>query len=83
MRPPGRDTLRLITQFSAGALEVGLSVAVGAGIGYWLDSVLDTAPWLTLFWLLCGVIAGFRSLLRLVKRLERAEGQKEDDGNAP
>ncbi len=83
MRPPGRDTLRLITQFSAGALEVGLSVAVGAGIGYWLDSVLDTAPWLTLFWLLCGVIAGFRSLLRLVKRLERAEGQKDDDGNAP
>ncbi len=83
MRPPGRDTLRLITQFSAGALEVGLSVAVGAGIGYWLDSVFGTAPWLTLFWLLCGVAAGFRSLLRLMKRLERAEGQKEDDGNAP
>lgn len=70
-----------MTQFSAGTLELGLSVAIGAGIGYWLDSVFQTAPWLTLFWLLCGVIAGFRSLLRVARRLEKIEGEEDKDGD--
>lgn len=77
-----RETVRVVTQYSAGALELGVSVAVGAGLGYWLDSMFDTAPWLTLFWLLCGVVAGFRSLLRVVRRLEKAEGQRDGDGTA-
>lgn len=75
--------LHLITHFSAGTLEMGVSVAVGIGIGYWLDSVFDTAPWLTLFWLAAGVVAGFRALIRVVRRLEHEEGRKERDGNAP
>jgi ATP synthase protein I len=69
-----------MTQYSAGTLELGVSVAAGAGLGYWLDSVFHTAPWLTLFWLLCGVIAGFRSLLRVARRLEKAEGETDQDG---
>jgi ATP synthase protein I len=78
-----RGTLQLITEFSAGTLELGLSVAIGAGLGYWLDSVLHTAPWLTLFWLLCGVVAGFRSLIRVARRLEKAEGENGRDGKSP
>jgi ATP synthase protein I len=77
-----RGTLRLITEFSAGTLELGLSVAIGAGIGYWLDSVFHTAPWLTLFWLLCGVFAGFRSLIRVARRLEKLESENNRDGNS-
>jgi ATP synthase protein I len=77
-----RGTLKLITEFSAGTLEVGLSVAIGAGIGYWLDSVFHTAPWLTLFWLLCGVFAGFRSLLRVARRLEKVESEDDRDRNS-
>jgi F0F1-type ATP synthase assembly protein I len=86
MSSKGRGTLRLISEYSAGTLELGLSVAVGAGIGYLLDTkVFDgrTAPWLTLFWLLCGVFAGFRSLVRVVRKLERDEDQEHQDGNAP
>lgn len=81
----GRDsgTLHLITHFSAGTLEMGVSVAVGIGIGYWLDSIFGTSPWLMLFWLVAGVVAGFRSLIRVVRRLEQEEGRKERDGNAP
>lgn len=77
-----RGTLRLLTDYSAGTLEMGLSVAIGAGLGYWLDSVFHTAPWLTLFWLLCGVVAGFRSLIRVARRLEKAEGENDRDGNS-
>lgn len=79
-REQRRDNLRLVTQYSAGTLELGVSVAVGAGIGYWLDSVFHTAPWLTLFWLLCGVVAGFRSLLRVARRLEKDEEETNRDG---
>ena len=82
MRPKRRETVRAAAGYSAGTVELGISVAVGAGIGYALDQYFDTAPWLTLFWLLCGVIAGFRSLFRVVKRLERSEGQGEDHGNS-
>lgn len=78
-----QETLRLITRFSAGTLELGLSVAIGAGIGYWLDTTFGTGPWLTLFWLLAGVIAGFRSLLRVVRKLEKEEGLGDGDGNDP
>lgn len=78
-----RENLRLVTQFSAGALELGMSVAVGAGIGYVLDTVVfqkRTAPWFTLFWLLCGVFAGFRSLIRVVRRLESEGDGRDRDG---
>jgi F0F1-type ATP synthase assembly protein I len=80
-----RDTVRLVTQFSAGTLEMGLSVAVGAGIGYVLDTVVfagRTTPWLTLFWLLCGVVAGFRSLFRVLRKLQK-EGEQEGNDNPP
>lgn len=80
-----RTTLRLVTHVSAGTLELGLSVAAGAGIGYVLDTVVfdgRTTPWLTLFWLLCGVIAGFRSLFRVLRRLQQ-DGEQEGNGNPP
>ncbi len=75
--------MRLVTDFSAGTLELGVSVAVGVGIGYWLDAVFDTAPWLTLFWLMCGIFAGFRALIRVARKLEGAEDQDDRDGSAP
>jgi ATP synthase protein I len=83
MKEKGRETMRLLTEFSAGTLELGLSVAVGALLGYWLDSVFHTAPWLTLFWLLCGVVAGFRSLVRVARKLEMEESGRDRDGQEP
>jgi ATP synthase protein I len=66
------------TSYSAGALEMGLSVVIGMTIGYWLDEVLGTAPWMALLWMTCGAVAGFRSLWRLAKRMEReAEAEEE------
>jgi ATP synthase protein I len=74
------------TSYSAGAAEMGLSVVIGMAIGYWLDELLGTAPWMALLWMSCGAIAGFRSLYRLAKRMEReAEAdearEKGEDGD--
>jgi ATP synthase protein I len=77
--PRGEDKgkiLRQIASYSTLGLEMGLSVAVGAIIGYYLDKWLHTDPWLLIVFLIFGVIAGFRSLYRALKRLERED--KED-----
>jgi ATP synthase protein I len=79
MTPLGEDKgkiLRQIGSYSTLGLEMGLSVAVGAIIGYYLDKWLHTDPWLLIVFLIFGVIAGFRSLYRALKRLERED--KED-----
>jgi ATP synthase protein I len=79
MALPGEDKgkiLRQIASYSTVGLEMGLSVAVGAIIGYYLDKWLNTEPWLLIVFLIFGAIAGFRSLYRALKRLEREN--KED-----
>ena len=51
-------------------LEVGLSVVVGFLIGTWLDEWLETAPWSLLIFGIAGIIAGYRSMFRMVKRMQ-------------
>ncbi|RLB06962.1 MAG: hypothetical protein DRG50_04210 [Deltaproteobacteria bacterium] len=50
---------------------MGLAVAVGVGIGYYLDKWLGTRPWFLIIFLFFGIVAGFRSLYRALKRMER------------
>lgn len=54
----------------AWASTVGLflviSTAVGLGIGVYLDRKLGTSPWLTVFFLIIGIAAGFWNILREV-----------------
>jgi ATP synthase protein I len=52
-------------------LELGLSVAIGVLVGWWLDQHLGTQPWLMLLWLVFGLAAGFRGVMRAVKRADR------------
>jgi F0F1-type ATP synthase assembly protein I len=40
-------------------LEIAVAVFLGAGVGYWLDSVCQTGPWLMVLGLVIGSIAGF------------------------
>ncbi|HEX3765145.1 MAG TPA: AtpZ/AtpI family protein [Kofleriaceae bacterium] len=58
---------------SAGGLELGISVAIGALFGAWLDGKAGTEPWLLIVFLILGSIAGFRGVLRAVARAERAD----------
>jgi ATP synthase protein I len=40
--------------------------------GMWLDRKAGTTPWLMLVFLVIGLVAGFRNLMRAVKRAEKA-----------
>ncbi|MBF0370758.1 MAG: AtpZ/AtpI family protein [Magnetococcales bacterium] len=48
------------------ASELVSAVMVGAGLGYLLDSWLETQPWMTVVFLFLGVAAGFRNMYRAV-----------------
>ena len=55
-------------------LEVGLSVVVGFLIGTWLDDWLETAHWFLIIFGIAGIIAGYRSMFRMVKRMQYDTG---------
>jgi ATP synthase protein I len=58
---------------STAGLELGISVALGLGLGYWLDTKAGTGPWLMLVFMVLGLVAGFRGILRAIKRAEGAD----------
>jgi len=72
--PTARKTRRAYNALNASSvgLEMGLSVAMGLLIGWYLDKWLGTQPWLMLAWLVIGLVAGFRGVFRAVARAERA-----------
>jgi len=75
-----KELLRLVTDFGTVGLNVASPIFVGVWIGHYLDSkVFDgrTSPWFTLYFLLVGVIAGFRNLYRFVR--QRMEEEDKND----
>lgn len=48
-------------------LQFGISIAIGALAGNWLDKRFGSEPWLLLAGVLFGSAAGFRDLYRLAK----------------
>ena len=72
--PASRTGKRAYDALSASSvgLELGISVILGLLFGWWLDKQLGTAPWMMLLFLVFGLIAGFRGVMRAVGRAERA-----------
>jgi ATP synthase protein I len=50
------------------------------GIGWWLDKVFDTRPWLLLIFTGLGIAAGFLNLVKSSRdTMREAEGDEESD----
>jgi ATP synthase protein I len=56
------------------AAELVASVLVGAGLGYGLDSWLDTKPLFMVLMVLLGFAAALMNIFRIVKGLDQAVG---------
>jgi ATP synthase protein I len=67
--PPvlSRNNLRRL-ELSAMGLYLLVALALGVAVGYYLDRWLGTAPWLLTFFIVVGVLAGFRNMYRLLRR---------------
>ena len=68
MKEETKQALRLMGHASALGIAIVLATAIGLALGYWLDRVFDTSPWLTLIFLILGIIAGFRNFYHFVAK---------------
>ncbi len=66
------DSSKINYKKLAGLSSLGLmlpsSIAVGLFIGYYLDKLLGTRPWLLVLFFLFGTASGFYSLIRGLKK---------------
>ncbi len=76
MKEDKRKFYKQLGRVSAIGLEMGLCVAIGLAIGYFLDRYFQTKPWFTIIFLILGVAAAFRSLLSLAKEIDKAGRKK-------
>ena len=63
-----------LMQASTIGINLVLSTFVGLAIGYGLDHLFHTSPWLTIIFLIIGIITGFRELIRIAKKQENGPG---------
>ena len=75
--PKEKPLLRQLFEASTVGIQLVLSTFVGFGMGYFLDKFLGTFPWLTIVFLILGIVAGFRELLRVARR-ENGTNKKSD-----
>ncbi len=80
--PSRSGDFRSLALSSVGILMV-VSVAIGAGIGLWLDERLGTDPWFTVAGVVFGTAAGFHEMWRLVRASERSETPPDPSGDDP
>ena len=69
MKRETRRAYKDMAFFSSLGISVALAIFIGLGIGVWLDRKFDTSPWLTLIFLGMGIVAGFRNIARVIKRV--------------
>ncbi|TAL23597.1 MAG: AtpZ/AtpI family protein [Nitrospirae bacterium] len=78
-----KPVFRQLLEASTIGLNLVLATFVGLGMGYALDHVLDkylhikTYPWLTIIFLLLGIIAGFREMVRMARKTYDGNNKKD------
>jgi ATP synthase protein I len=62
MKEDTRKLIRTLSYLSTVGMSMAFSVAIGAGLGYFLDEYFDTRPYLFFVFLGFGIVAAFRNL---------------------
>jgi len=71
MNKETRRAFKDLAYYSSLGISVALAIFIGLGVGVWLDRKFDTSPWLTLIFLVLGIIAGFRNIALVIKRARK------------
>ncbi|MFA5352867.1 MAG: AtpZ/AtpI family protein [Thermodesulfovibrionales bacterium] len=65
---PDKSLSRQLLEASTVGIHFALSIFVGFGMGYGLDRLLGTSPWMTIIFFVFGIVAGFMELIRVVRK---------------
>jgi len=68
MKKKNRRYLKDLAYFSSLGFSISLAIFIGLGVGLWLDGIFDSSPWLTLIFLVLGIIAGFKNIAVAIKK---------------
>lgn len=72
MKSENRRWLRELAYYASVGMSMSLAVFIGLGIGVYLDRyVFHTTPWLTLIFMVMGIIAGFRNIALAIKKIRK------------
>jgi ATP synthase protein I len=66
-------------RLSSLGLTLVFSTFIGFGLGWFLDKLLKTRPFLTILLLLLGIVAGFVNVYRSVKAEQETDEEDEDE----
>jgi ATP synthase protein I len=73
MAPRKKTAAAKAAEYSSLAMVLPVSTFVGYGIGYWLDKRFGTT-WLSILFLILGIVAGFVALISQIRRDSRDDG---------
>ena len=68
MKEDTKKALKLVGLASTLGLTIVIATFIGLAVGLWLDKVFNTSPWLTVIFLILGIIAGFRNFYRFMTK---------------
>ncbi len=68
MKEDTKKSLKLVGLASTLGLTIVIATFIGLAVGIWLDRVFNTSPWLTVIFLILGIIAGFRNFYRFMSK---------------
>ncbi|MCX8023520.1 MAG: AtpZ/AtpI family protein [Syntrophorhabdaceae bacterium] len=66
-----KEIIKTLLSYSSLGLEMGFCVVIGLAVGHYLDKYFKTGPYLTLIFLIFGIIAAFKAVYNAYKRLKR------------
>ena len=66
-----KDVVKSLLSYSSLGLEMGLCVAVGLTIGYFLDKYFQTYPYLSIVFMLVGIAAALKAVYIMARKMEK------------
>jgi ATP synthase protein I len=66
-----KKTIKDLAYFSSIGFAMALSIAIGAGLGFFVDEKYGTNPWGLYIGLGLGIAAAFRNLYLMYKRAQK------------
>ncbi len=73
-----KTLLRQLFEVSTIGINLVVSTFAGLAIGYLLDKLFGTSPYLTIIFLILGIIAGFKEMVRIAQKAARGSGKNNE-----
>jgi len=71
VKEESKQYIKLLAMVSSMGISMGLAIVIGVLIGYHLDKWLKTSPYFFLIFMIFGIVAGFRNIFIIMKRVEK------------